>query len=258
MNRNTLIQHYGVRLFVSVWLSFAIPAAAADTISVAVAANFHPVLIHIADAFYDSTAHRVLVTSGSTGNLLSQILNGAPFDLFMAADTAALHTLAEKDRIVRSTVTTYAFGKPVVISTVTDSSVSLENALKNADRIAVAQPAVAPYGKAARQILGNMKLWTVLEPRMVYARSVGQSFQFALTGNVPVAFAAYSTLVASGKQFTGVWEIDPSRYAPIEQRLAVIAASSHKETAKAFITFLRNHEIIDLIRSFGYIVPEAG
>ncbi len=235
--------------------TLSISTANAGSLSVAVAANFHPVLIQIADSFQVHTGHRLLISSASTGNLLSQLLNGAPYDLFMAADTTAIHTLTRKKIVDPATVTTYAYGKLVAAGSCVDSTMSLADALAKVHRIALAQPEVAPYGKAAQQVLEALGLWKPLQKRLVYARSVGQCFQFAVTENVPLAFVAYSTLISSGKPFTGVWVIDTALYAPIEQRMAVIARSAGAPIATEFIQFMHSPPIVTHIRAFGYNVP---
>lgn len=229
----------------------------AATLSVAVATNFYPALQKIAEKYHQSDLTELTISPGATGSLVSQIMFGAPYDVFLAADTTSVALLTGKMFIDATSVATYAFGKIVLVSRSIDSSMSLIDALARSHHIAIAQPELAPYGRATRQALEQLQLWNVLRHAFVYARSISECYHFVTTQSTDCAFIAYSQYITVPEaSFTGVWPVSDSLYSPIEQRMGIVAKSRKKTAAAKLLAFIQSSAGKELIRSFGYIVPE--
>jgi len=177
----------------------------------------------------------VRFTFGSSGQLSQQIANGAPYDLFLSASADYLKTLKTLDRRV------YAQGRLALWSKAGLRWPDL--ATDKVRRIAIANPKLAPYGKAAREALESQGLWPKVESKVVYAESVRQAFQFAETGNADVALVAYPLVV--GK--SGI-PVDPGWYKPMEQTAALL---THSPAARLAFDFLTGPEGRALFRSHG-------
>jgi len=239
-------------------MTLAAPAArgAAQAVNVAVAANFLTTSRALARRFMASHQARVLISSGSTGKLYAQIRHGAPYDLFLAADVRRPRKLEQAQLIVPGSRFTYAIGRLVLWSR-TPGTVDAEGqSLKQGRiaRLAIANPKTAPYGAAARTVLRHLGLWSRYRGQLVRGENVGQTFQFAVTGNVDAAFVALSQVRDAGGGGSR-WVVPRNLYPRIEQQAVVLARAAHRPAVKAFTAFLRSPAGRSLIRAHGYGVP---
>ncbi len=193
-----------------------------------------------------------MLSFGGTADLAKQIENGAPFDVFAAADVAHVSALAEKGLITPGTVNSYARGS-LVIWMPAGSKIKLERVedleQKAIERIAIAKPDIAPYGQAAIQALHALNLWQKVESRVVYGMNVSQVKQFVSSGNAEVGFLPRS-LVQEGQ---GTYlEIDEKLHQPIDQALGVVRASSRQDEAGRFREFVLGPAGQEILRRHGY------
>jgi molybdate transport system substrate-binding protein len=230
------------------------PEAAAK-LTVAAAANLTDVFGKIGRAFQAKTGVEVIFSYGSTAELAQQIENGAPFDLFASADTEHVDSLVAAQKLIRDTRAVYALGQLALwVPNGDKSGIQELKDLASAQIhfIAVAQPAFAPYGKAAIETLKNARLWETLQPKIVYANSISVAKQMATTGNADATFTAYS-LVLHDKGI--VVKVNPHLYRPIEQALAIVASSPRLEEAQKFRSFLLGVEGRMILAHNGYLLP---
>lgn len=231
--------------------------AGAATIRIGVATNFATTLAALAEPFEDRSGHRVVVSSASTGKLYAQIKNGAPFDLFLAADVARPKRLEEEGEGVPGTRFTYAIGRIVLWSRRSQLVDAGGETLGRGDfnRLAIANPATAPYGLAARQALQRMGLWETLQPRLVRGENIAQTFQFVASGNAELGFVALSQLRARSEFGGSSWKVPASLYEPIEQQAILLRGARQSAAARELIDYLRTAETRDILTRFGYGVP---
>jgi molybdate transport system substrate-binding protein len=229
-------------------LGLLLPLRAAAEIRVAVASNFAPTLRDIAARF----GQRVSLITGSTGKHYAQISNGAPFDAFFAADVQRAQRLEEAGLAVAGSRFTYAIGKLVLWSPRADYVDPAGAVLKHGDyrHLALANPTLAPYGRAAREVLQAQGLWQTLQPRLVRGESVGQAFQFVGSGNAPLGFVAWSQIQRPGETPSGSWwKIPETLYTPIAQQALLLNDSA---PARAFLAFVRGPQARQIIQAYGY------
>jgi len=224
-------------------------------LTVAAAANLTDVFAEVGRAFMAKTGNEAIFSYGSTAQLTQQIENGAPFDLFAAADTEHVDSLVSKGKLTADSRSVYATGQLALWIPKGEQNGVRE--LKDLTRqqvrfIAIAQPNLAPYGQAAIEALKNAGLWDALNPKLVYAISISQAKQFAESGNAEAALTAYS-LVLHGRGT--IVKVDPKLYHPIDQALAIVAASPQIELAKQFRSFLLGSEGRKILSQSGYLVP---
>lgn len=225
--------------------------AVAAEVRIAVAANFTEPVKEIATLFEKATGHRIVPSFGATGQFYAQITQGAPFEVFLAADQATpAKTLAE-GHAVAGTVFTYAVGKLVLYSK-TAGLVDGEATLKTGtfDKIAIANPTSAPYGVAAIETMKSLGVYDALQPKIVRGANIAQTYQFIETGNAELGFVALSQVafVAGGSR----WVVPPKLHAPIAQDAVLLKPGAANEQARAFLTFLRGPEARAVIEKFGY------
>ncbi|MGD8571562.1 MAG: molybdate ABC transporter substrate-binding protein [Gammaproteobacteria bacterium] len=229
--------------------------SAADTIRIAVASNFAKTIKPIVTQFEKDTVHQVLVALGSTGKHYAQIQHGARFDIFLAADVRRPLLLEQSNKAVPGSRFTYAIGKLVLWSRhpgliEKDSAVLETNGF---DRLAIANPKLAPYGKAARQVLQSLGIWEKLKPRTVRGENIGQTFQFVMTGNAQLGFVALSQVIAlNSNESRDYWVVDKTLYDPIDQQAVLLVDTP---AARAFIDYLESAQARAMIVQSGYDVP---
>jgi len=231
----------------------------AEEIRVAVAANFRPCLDELVEEFEASTSHEVVVASGSTGRHYAQIIAGAPFDLFLAADSRRPRELEASGHAVSGSRFCYARGVLVLWwpAPPPPAPTNLQDALTSSHlkHLAVANPRLAPYGEAAREVLQALELWDLLAPRLVQGQSVGQAWQFVASGNAQAGLLARCQL--HDRPDGLVLEIPRSLYAPIVQEAVLLADAEHPAAAREFLAFLRGSLARVVIADFGYELPDA-
>jgi len=236
----------------------AVRAASAGEVNAAVAANFTAPAQQIAELFQKETGHTVKLSFGSSGKFYSQIRNGAPFDVFLAADEKNPRLLEQEGLAVKDSRFVYALGKLVLWSAkpglVDDKGAVLSKG--SYDKLAYADPKLAPYGLAAQETLQKMNLWDKVQGKLVTGESITQTYQFAATGNAELAFIALAQVTKNGKVSEGSWWIVPAdMYNPIKQSAVQLSAAKDPVAAKAFMAFLRSEKAVAIIRSFGYGLP---
>ena len=228
------------------------PSQAANT-KVAVAANFTAAAKEIATAFAAETDHTATLSFGSTGKLYTQIANGAPFSVFLAADQAR-PIKAETDGLaVPDSRFTYAQGKIVLYSTYPDLVDSEGVVLKQPgkfQKLAIANPKTAPYGAAAMETLAKLDVPTAVMDALVRGDSISQTHQFVASGNAQLGFVAQSQVVNNkeGSQ----WVVPANLYSPIKQDAVLLQTGAEDEAAKAFLAFLKGKTAKEIILKFGY------
>jgi molybdate transport system substrate-binding protein len=226
------------------------PWATAGEITAAVAANFAAPMKEISRAFTALTGHRAIVSHGSTGKLYAQVLHGAPFDVFLAADQRRPRLLAEAGKA--SVPFTYAVGR-LVLWSADPGKIDPEGAVLTRgelDRLAIANPKTAPYGTAALQVLEALGVRHALEPKLVRGENIAQTYQFVLTGNATLGFVALAqvALDASGSR----WEPPQGLYEPIRQDAVLLARGTGNPAASALLDFLRGPGGRAIIERYGY------
>jgi molybdate transport system substrate-binding protein len=241
-----------------VLLAMVAQLAHAGEITAAVAANFTAPVQQIADLFQKETGNTVKLSFGSSGKFYSQIKEGAPFDVFLAADEKNPKLLEEEGLAVKDSRFVYALGKLVLWSAkpgfVDDKGAVLSKGSYN--KIAYADPKLAPYGMAAQETLQKMNLWDKVQGKLVTGESITQTYQFAATGNADLAFIALSQITKDGKVSEGSWWMVPAdMYTPIKQSAVQLSAAKDPAAAKAFLTFLKGEKALAIIRGFGYGLP---
>ncbi len=225
------------------------PSPAAE-VKVAAAANFTAPMKEIAQQFATDTGHRAIVSYGSTGKLYAQILNGAPFDVFLAADQDR-PTLIEQ-KAIGSSRFTYATGRLVLWSSDPGLLDGTADSLRSPDiqRLAIANPKIAPYGNGAMQIIGALQLTDALMPKLVRGDSIAQAYQFVVTGNAQAGFVAMSQVADDAKGSR--WIPPQSMYDPIHQDAVLLRPGN--TAAEAFIAYLQGDNAKATIRRYGYAV----
>jgi len=234
---------------------------AAGELTVSAAADLTYAFQEIAAQFEAATGQRVAFNFGSTGQLAQQIEQGAPVDLFAAANISFVEDLAARGLVLPDTVQLYARGR-IVLWTRADSGLRLERPedllRPEVRRIAIANPDHAPYGVAARQALQTAGVWDAVQPKLVLGENVRQTLQYAETGNVDVAIVALSLSVpaAAGSAVAGRWTLIPQElHAPIDQALAVVKGSRREAAARAFAAFINGPQGRPIMRKYGFILP---
>jgi len=231
--------------------------AQAGEIRVAVASNFRPTLVEAVTRYEGQSGHAVTLIAGSTGKQYAQIINGAPFDAFFAADVERPRLLENEGRIVPGSRFTYAIGRLVLWSPDSHRVDAEGRILHSAafDHLAIANPELAPYGAAARQLLQALGLWDALAARLVRGENIAQTFQFVASGNAELGFIARSQIANLEENARGSrWEPDSSLYDPIEQQAVLLRDSP---AGREFLAFMRGDEMRALIRAHGYDVPDV-
>lgn len=239
-------------------LWFAAPLSFAAQVHVAVAANFSAPLQAIAQAFEQETGHQVLASYGATGQFYTQIKNGAPFEVLLAADQARPVKLEDEGEAVPGSRFTYALGT-LVLWSAQDNYVDDEGAVlvNNAFRhVAIANPKAAPYGLAAMQVMQHLGLMQQLKPKIVEGQSVAQTLQFVASGNAALGFISLSQVYKDGKLTSGsAWLIPQEMHAPIKQDAVVLTKGKDNPVARAFAEYLKSPTAVAIIQSYGYQLP---
>lgn len=233
-------------------LCWALPVRAAETLRAAVAANFIAPFQELTALYQARTGVKVEPAFSSSGTLYAQIVQGAPFDLFLSADEDRPRKLSAQGLGTAPFI--YARGRVVIWSTKKEfcAATDWQAILIRADvnKIALANPETAPYGAAAKKALQEAKLWDAIQTRLVFPQDIAQAFQYASTGAVDVGFCALSaTFTAEGKRGCFI----PVAQAPdIIQAGCVVSTSPNKTAANAFAAFLRSKEAATVIERYGY------
>ena len=236
--------------------AFGLPfVTQAAEVSVAVAANFAAPMKIIAQDFEKETGHKVGLSFGATGQLYAQIKNGAPFAILLAADDKTPAKIEQEGLGVAGTRFTYATGKLVLWSKKPGLVDAKGDILKSGqfDKIAIANPKLAPYGAAAIEVLEAMGLRSAIAPKMVEGSNIGQTFQFVASENASIGFVALSQVFEGGKIKEGSgWMVPSNWHKPIQQDAIVLNPGKGNPAAQALMQYLRGDKSRAVMLSFGY------
>jgi len=229
--------------------------ARADVVRVAVASNFSAPMKSIASEFEKDTGHRIELIFGSSGKLYAQIVNGAPFQVFLSADSSKPARLEKEGRALNGSRFTYAHGT-LVLWSARPGLIDETNALLKSGqfkRLAIANERLAPYGVAAREVLEKIKVWPQVKDKLVTAENIAQTYQFVSTGNADVGFIALSQAIGEGHVRSGsAWIVPPEMHTPIQQDAVLLDKGRDNQGATALLDYLRSDKAVNLIRSHGY------
>jgi molybdate transport system substrate-binding protein len=226
--------------------------ARADEITVAVATNFVTAMNALVEPFEQASGHTVLVSSGSTGAHYAQIKNGAPFEAFFSADAERPRLLEREGLAVPGSRFLYAVGRVALWSTRADYVDGEGKILETGDfrYLAIANPELAPYGAAAREVLTMRGLWDGLQRRLVTGQDIGQTYSFVQTGNAELGFVAWAQIKQPRAAIAGsYWLVPEALHRPIEQEAVLLR---ERPAARALLEFVKGPEAREIIRSYGY------
>lgn len=243
------------RLLLALLALFAAAGVArAGEVKVAVAANFAEPAQEIAQRFAARTGHRATLSFGSSGQFAAQIMNGAPFGVFLSADRARPEALEGAGLAVAGSRFTYATGRLVLFSQTPGLVDSKGAILSRGDfqKLAMADPETAPYGAAAVDTLRKLRLFQTLRSKIVKGASIAQAFQFVDTGAAEVGFVALAQVMA--RPGGSRWLVPATLHAPIEQQAILLKAGDGDPAARSFMAFLKGPEARSVIRRYGYEV----
>lgn len=223
----------------------------AEEILVAVASNFSSTAEEVAERFEQQTGHEVVLAFGSTGHHYAQIVNGAPFDIFLAADAERPRLLEESGIAIEGSRFTYALGQLVLWGGEQILS-NQPNLLRSGEyrHLALANPRFAPYGVAAMEVLEASNLIAATEDKIVLGENIAQAFQFVASGAAQLGFVSLAQVNSMPNSQRGfVWQIEPSLYNPIRQQAVLL---SDNPAAMEFMSYLKSDSGAQLIGSAGY------
>jgi molybdate transport system substrate-binding protein len=253
----------GSRIFgrIAIGLLLALPLASrasADEVFIAVAANFTDATRDIVAAFEKETGHTVKPSFASTGKLYAQITHGAPFQVFLAADSARPEKAEAEGYAVPGSRFTYALGQLVLWSSTPGRFDDGADFLRSGsfNHVAIANPKTAPYGLAAEQVMETLGVWKTLQPKLVTGDSIAQTFQFVATANADVGFVALSQLKAWSRPGSS-WTVPQADYAPITQQAVLLKKGADSEAAKAFLAYLGGERATRIILDYGYAIDRT-
>lgn len=230
-------------------------AAQADEVQVAVAANFTAPVQAIATAFEKDTGHKLVPSFGATGQFYTQIKNGAPFEVFLAADDTTPEKLEKEGDTVAGSRFTYATGTLALWSAKEGYVDANGDVLKanQFEHLSIANPKAAPYGLAATEVLDHLKLTDAVKAKIVEGQNISQAYQFVSTGNAELGFVALSQVYKDGKLTGGsAWIVPAQLHSPIKQDAVILTKGRDNAAAKALMDYLKGPQAAAIIKSFGY------
>jgi molybdate transport system substrate-binding protein len=232
-------------------LAMAPAASLAETAHVAVAANFTAIAEALETLFEAKSGHTLELSFGATGQLYAQIAQAAPFDLFLAADTARPERAIAEGLGVEGSFFVYAEGRLALYGPGRDVSGGAAALAGDFTKLAIAAPDAAPYGAAAVETLTALGLYEAIEPRLVMGENISQALQFVESGNAELGLVAASQVMGQA----GVWLVPDELHEPIEQGAVLLEEGANNPAANAFLDFLRSDEAVAVIEAAGYSVP---
>jgi len=249
------------RWVVAVFLIMFFPVCAfAESLTVAAAANVEFALKELKSAFEQETGITVKTVIGSSGKLVAQIENGAPFDIFMSADMEYPEIL-KKEGLVYGEPKVYSYG--ILVLWTVSRDINLEGwqevlGQRRIRKIAIASPKTAPYGKQAINAIKYYNLYRNVSHKLVYGESISQASQFIASGAADIGFTAKSVVLAPDIKEKGVWvEVDPKAYQPLAQGVVILnyAQEHHSKEALKFFDFLFSDQAKEIFKKYGYVLP---
>ncbi|MGE8391563.1 molybdate ABC transporter substrate-binding protein [Pseudomonas sp. BIGb0427] len=230
-------------------------SAWADEVQVAVAANFTAPIQAIAKDFEKDTGHKLVAAYGATGQFYAQIKNGAPFEVFLAADDSTPEKLENEGDTVKGSRFTYAIGTLALWSAKDGYVDGKGDVLKKNEfkHLSIANPKAAPYGLAATQVLSKLQLTEATKGKIVEGQNITQAYQFVSTGNAELGFVALSQIYKDGKVSSGsAWIVPSNLHEPIKQDAVILNKGKDNAAAKALVEYLKGPKAAAVIKSYGY------
>jgi molybdate transport system substrate-binding protein len=229
---------------------------------VAAAADLQFALKDIAQQYEHQTGRKVDVTFGSSGNFVAQLQNGAPFDVFFSADIEYPNRLQQASLIEPNSLLKYAVGRIVIwmpVNSEVDLAAEKWNALLDptVQKIAIANPEHAPYGRAAVEGLKHAGLYDKVQLKLVYGENISQAAQFVQSGNAQAGIIALSLAVSPAMKSGQRWDVPVDQYAPLEQAAVILKSSRNKDAACAFLAFVSSGAGQRTLKNFGFSIPNA-
>lgn len=264
MNEVYIIKRLGIfalikrcsRIVILTFLAAFSNTVRAENVHLAVASNFTVPIQALKTEFQNLYGHKVTISTGSTGQLYNQILRGAPYAVFMAADVKRPALLAREGIGIPETQMTYALGRLALYTNETNLFADSETLQRNhITRLAIANPKTAPYGEAAMQVLSAVNALPDIEAKLVRGATIAQTYQFVETRNVAYALVAYAQV--KDKPANRVWLIPESYHEPIAQDAILLKSALNNTAARDFMTFLKQPSTQEAIKKYGYDVKET-
>jgi len=228
----------------------------ASELYIAVASNFLTPINSLKQEFEVEHKTKIFISSGSSGSLYSQIINGAPLDIFLSGDQDLPKKLELSEKGIKGTRFTYATGKLLIFSTNENlfkknfPQVLSSNHIKY---IGIGNPEYVPYGNAAKQVLKSLNLFDELSPKLILSKNVNQVFIMSYFGNLDLGFVSKSDFIIKNQKGK-VWDIPQKLYSPIKQDLILLTNGKYKEKAKEFLRFLSSKNTREKLKKFGYVI----
>ena len=244
-----------LRLFLALTSAMCCLTTQAGEVAVAVAANFSAPMQKIAKAFEQDTGHKAQLAFGATGKFYAQIKNGAPFAVLLAADDETPKRSEKEGWAIAGTRFTYAVGRLALWSKqpnfVDDKGEILRS--NRFEKLAIADPKLAPYGAAAMEVMQRMGVQPSVTPKIVQGDSIGQTYQFVSTENAQLGFVALSQISIDGRISQGsAWVVPQSLYTPLKQDAVLLKAGKDNAAALALLKYLQSDAVKTIIRGYGY------
>jgi len=243
-------------------LLFAGPVQARQSVTVAAAADLIYCLEELSEEFRKRhTEIDLIVSAGSSGTFFRQIVNGAPFDVYLSADMSYPKKLVDEGMAEARSPTPYATGRIVLWTTRSD--LRLEPDMKvlllpSVSRIAIANPEHAPYGRAAKAALEHARLWRKVESKIVYGQNISQAMQFVESGNAEVGIIALSLVKGPRLRGKGRYVLVPENMHPrLEQGMVLTSIGSRNPAARTYFEFLRSPQAREIFERYGFSLPDA-
>lgn len=241
-------------------LSVCTLCTAAKSVHVAVAANFSSTMKNLVTEFEKTSEYQIALSFGSSGKFYAQIKQGAPYELFFSADQAKPDALQKNGLVITASRFTYAIGRLAVWSARPDFAHQIETKLKEGkfNKLAIANPKVAPYGAATLEVLRHLELMEVTQPKWIRGENVAQTYQFVRSGNADLGFIALSQLLGKGKALEGsYWLVPDTMHNPIKQDVVLLLSAAQSQGAKAFLDFMGTEKALDIIARYGYLASNS-
>ena len=228
----------------------------AEDIYIGVASNFLTPMKALKENFESINDGKIFISSGSSGSLYSQIINGAPLDIFLSADQHLPQKLEETSKAILGTRFTYATGKLVVYSTKQFLSSQSFPQLLTSNKISyigIGKPGYVPYGRAGKEVLKSLNIFKKISSKLVFGKSVNQVFLMNYFGNLDIGFISKTDFLSNNKRGK-IWEIPQNLYSPIKQDAILLKNGENKNNANLFLKFLSSKSTKEYLKKFGYTV----
>ena len=251
------MKHSALLIALILLCSVSVSFAGGEKAHVAVAANFLSAMKTIAARYKEKSGHVIVISAGSSGQLYSQVVHGAPYDLLFSADEERPIMLENNGRAQAGSRFTYAVGQLALYSAKPGFVDSKGDILRSSRfrHIAIANPKLAPYGKAAQETLKSLGVIEQIKPSLVMGMSVSQTFQFVASGSAELGFVAMSQIKGSKSVRGSFWVVPQSLYSPINQQAVLLNKGKDNKAAKNFLLFFKTDEVTRLISKMGYRPP---